>query len=91
MTYTQIPIETFNQLQINTGILLKAFDPETGPKEENKLGATTGGINFTATPTDSDFGEDIDNCPKNIKYCCVKLKDISRHAITGAKRQIVVT
>lgn len=63
--YTQIPVETFKQLQINAGILLSAFDATTGPKETDKLGATTGGINFTATPTFSDFGEDIDNCPKN--------------------------
>lgn len=63
--YTQIPVETFNQLQINAGMLLKKFDPEKSPVEEDKLGATTGGINFTATPTYSDFGEDIDNCPKN--------------------------
>lgn len=65
--FTQIPVETFNQLQINAGILLSAFDPATGPKETDKLGATTGGINFTAKPTFSDFGEDIDNCPKNTK------------------------
>lgn len=63
--YTQIPVETFNQLQINAGMLLNKFDPTTPPTEEDKLGATTGGINFTATPTYSDFGEDIDNCPKN--------------------------
>lgn len=65
MKYTQIPVETFNQLQINAGMLLNKFDPATLPAEEDKLGATTGGINFTATPTYSDFGEDIDNCPKN--------------------------
>lgn len=63
--YTQIPVETFNQLQINAGMLLNKFNPATPPAEEDKLGATTGGINFTATPTYSDFGEDIDNCPKN--------------------------
>lgn len=63
--FTQIPVETFNQLQINAGILLSKFDPSTGPTEEDKMGATTGGINFAATPTHSDFGEDIDNCPKN--------------------------
>lgn len=63
--YTQIPVETFNQLQINAGMLLNKFDPATPPAEEDKLGATTGGINFTAAPTYSDFGEDIDNCPKN--------------------------
>lgn len=63
--FTQIPIETFNQLQINAGMLLSKFDASTAPTEADKLGATTGGINFTATPTHSDFGEDIDNCPKN--------------------------
>lgn len=65
MKYTQIPVETFGQLQINAGMLLKKFSPEKAPAEEDKLGATTGGINFSATPTYSDFGEDIDNCPKN--------------------------
>lgn len=64
-TFSQIPEKTFEQLQINAGILLSAFDASTGPKEADKLGATTGGIKFTATPTFSDFGEDIDNCPKN--------------------------
>lgn len=65
MKFTQIPVKTFQELQINAGMLLSNFDPTTGPKESDKLGATTGGINFTATPTYSDFGEDIDNCPKN--------------------------
>jgi len=31
------------------------------------LGATTGGITFEATPEYTDFGEDIDNCPANMK------------------------
>lgn len=30
------------------------------------MGATSGGVNFTATPSFSDFGEDIDNCPVNV-------------------------
>lgn len=67
MKYTQIPVETFQQLQINAGMLLSKFDPATPPAEEDKLGATTGGISFTATPTYSDYGEDIDNCPKNTR------------------------
>lgn len=64
--YTKIPADTFKQIQINAGILTDAFDPAT---EEigNIIGATTGGINFTATPEYSDYGEDIDNCPKNTK------------------------
>lgn len=66
MRFTQIPADTFEQLQINAGILLDAFTPKTGVIG-NIVGATSGGVNFTATPTYSDYGEDIDNCPKNMK------------------------
>lgn len=79
--FTQIPVATFQQLQINAGILLSKFDPETGPKEADKLGATTGGINFSTSPTFSDFGEDIDNCPKNTKE--LKRKEDEEPKITG--------
>lgn len=65
MKYTQIPQDTFKNLQLNAGILLDAFTPDTGVIG-NIMGATSGGINFTATPTFSDRGEDIDNCPKNM-------------------------
>ena len=66
MKFTQIPTDTFENLQMNAGILLDEFTPSTGVIG-NIIGATTGGINFTATPTYSDYGEDIDNCPKNMK------------------------
>ena len=66
MKFTQIPADTFENLQMNAGILLDEFTPSTGVIG-NIIGATTGGINFTATPTYSDYGEDIDNCPKNMK------------------------
>ena len=49
MKYTQIPVETFNQLQINAGMLLNKFDPATPPAEEDKLGATTGGFKLQST------------------------------------------
>ena len=66
MKFTQIPESTFKQLQMNAGILATDFDPATGTLEKvNMLGATSGGVNFVATPTFTDFGEDIDNCPKN--------------------------
>lgn len=67
MKFTQIPENAFKELVLNAGILLENFEPETG-KVENKdiIGATTGGLSFTATPTFNDFGEDIDNCPKNM-------------------------
>lgn len=67
MKYTQIPADTFKQLQINAGVVLSDFTPATGAFDpEDQIGATTGGVTFTATPTFNDFGEDIDNCPKNM-------------------------
>ena len=68
MKYTKIPETTFQNLQLNAGVLLSAFDPVTATvANESIIGATTGGVNFTATPAFSDYGEDIDNCPKNMK------------------------
>lgn len=68
MKFTQIPTSTFEELQLNAGILLSEFDPESGSFErENILGATSGGVSFTDVPEYQDFGEDIDNCPKNTK------------------------
>ena len=68
MKFRKIPEATFKNIVLNAGVLLKAFTPATPAIEDtNILGATTGGINFTATPSFTDFGEDIDNCPKNMK------------------------
>ena len=68
MKYTKIPETTFQNLQLNAGVLLSAFNPESATvANESIIGATTGAVNFTATPTFSDYGEDIDNCPKNMK------------------------
>ena len=67
MKYTKIPETTFKNLQLNAGVLLSDFDPETAEvANEAIIGATTGGVNFTATPSFSDYGEGIDNCPKNM-------------------------
>ena len=66
--FTKLPTDAFENIQLNAGILLSDFDPTTATiKQESILGATSGGINFTATPSYTDFGEDIDNCPKNTK------------------------
>lgn len=66
--FTKIPETAFQEIQLNAGVLLGTFEPTTGAMEpENLLGATSGGINFTATPSFMDFGEGIDNCPKNMK------------------------
>lgn len=68
MRFTKIPTDTFEKLQINAGILAANFTPETGKiSEEDMLGATNGGINFTDVPEYTDYGEDIDNAPKNTK------------------------
>lgn len=68
MRYTKIPSDAFQKLQINAGIITTDFKPETGASEASgQIGATTGGIQFTATPSWTDFGDDIDNCPKNMK------------------------
>ena len=67
MKYTKIPETTIKNLQLNAGVLLSDFDPETAEvANEAIIGATCGGVNFTAAPSFSDYGEDIDNCPKNM-------------------------
>lgn len=64
--FTKIPTDTFKKLQMNAGILASNFTPATGTVEDtNIIGATSGGIAFAAVPSFTDFGEDIDNCPKN--------------------------
>lgn len=66
--FTQIPTDTFKKLQLNAGILSTEFNPATGELDASDIvGATSGGVSFEATPSFSDFGEDIDNCPKNTK------------------------
>lgn len=68
MKFTKIPSDAFQKIQINAGILTTDFTPASGEiGSDGQIGATTGGVTFTATPTFSDFGEDIDNCPKNMK------------------------
>ena len=65
MKFTQIPATAMQEMQLNAGVMLSSFTPSTA-EVSGIIGATTGGINFSATPTFSDFGEDIDNCPKNM-------------------------
>ena len=67
--FTVIPENTFSELQLDAGVLLKTFSPSTGtaPQDEDIICATTGGINPSCVPTFSDLGEDVDNCPNNTK------------------------
>ena len=66
--FTVIPQDTFEGLQLDAGILLSSFTPATGAFDDGDIiCATTGGINVTCVPTYSDMGEDVDNCPVNMK------------------------
>lgn len=64
--FTKVAEDAFEQLQLNAGILVDTFTPLTGTIG-NILGATTGGISFASNPSYSDFGEDVDNVPNNMK------------------------
>ena len=68
MKFTQIPSDTFSHLQLNAGLMLRDFDPKTATVASSGIiGATSGGIEFKAKPSYTDIGEDIDNCPANMK------------------------
>lgn len=65
--FTIVPENTFTELQMDAGILLNDFDPETPDVQDTDIiCATTGGITINCTPTFSDMGEDIDNMPNNM-------------------------
>lgn len=65
---TKIPQDTFSALQLDAGVLLNAFDPSNPAITDSAIiCATTGGIQVSCTPTYSDLGEDVDNCPNNMK------------------------
>lgn len=76
MRYTQIPVDTFETLQMNAGIIVKGFNPATG-EITDLLGATTGGLSFSDSMSFKDLGEDIDNCPKNM----MELKMLEQHEV----------
>lgn len=67
--FTVIPQETFSEIQTEAGVILKTFNPAnpTPPADADIVCATTGGITVSMVPTFSDLGEDVDNCPTNMK------------------------
>ena len=79
MKYTQVASDAFEKLQLNAGILLIDFNTTTGAYDEDDiLGATGGGVSFTAAPSFIDFGEDIDNVPANT----MELKQLDAFEVT---------
>lgn len=86
MKYTQIPVNTFKELQMNAGIIASTFDPATG-EVSDLLGATTGGITFKDAMTFVDLGDDIDNCPKNM----MELKKLDKHDVSMSGTFVTMT
>ena len=66
--FTVIPQSAFDELQLDAGVLLSIFDPANPQIADSAIiCATTGGVNPSCVPTYSDFAEDVDNAPKNLK------------------------
>ena len=66
--FTVIPQDTFESLQLDAGVLLKTFNPASPAVTDAAiLCSTTGGITINCQATFSDLGEDVDNCPNNMK------------------------
>lgn len=80
--FTVIPQNTFQELQLDAGVLLRRFDPSAvaAPADEDIICATTGGINASCVPTYSDMGADVDNCPVNM----MELKNLDSWACSMA-------
>lgn len=66
-TFTVIPESTFEDMQLDAGVLLTQFDP-ANPAVSNDyiITATTGGINAVCQPSFSDLAEDVDNVPNGM-------------------------
>lgn len=66
--FTTIPQNTFEDMQLDAGILLTSFDPSSPTiSDANIITATTGGITITCKPTFSDLGSDVDNVANDMK------------------------
>lgn len=88
MKYTQIPTTTFQQLQINAGVIATDFTPGDGTLDSaDIIGASSGGITVTCVPTFVDMGDDIDNCPKNTK----ELKKVTEYEAKASGTFVTVS
>ena len=68
MPFTKLPTDIWTKIGINAGVIMSDFDvSENAVDKDDIIGATTGTITFHATPSFKDFGEDVNNCPKNTK------------------------
>jgi hypothetical protein len=66
--FTQVKLNAFKEIQVEAGVILKAFDPSNPVLDRaNIVCVTTGGITINAKPTYTDYFEDVDNVPNNTK------------------------
>ena len=71
--YYEVKKDTFEGLVTESGLLLKNLDlvaveaGEAGFTDEDIICATTGGISINDTTEWQDLGEDVDNCPVDMK------------------------
>lgn len=88
MEYNKYPANTFETLVIGSGVLLSSFSPSTATVVDGDiLGPTTGNITFSAKPNYVDFGENINNVPKNTK----ELKHLDDWEVTMSGNFIAIT
>ena len=88
MRYYDLPVDFVEKMAKNAGVMLSAFTPATGEySTADILAATTGGVNASIVPTYKDYGEDVDNCPKNSK----EMKEIDSVECKIAGTAITVT
>lgn len=66
MKFTKVKKTTPQELQLNAGIILKEFNPESPVVDSSAIfAATSGGVSFSDKIEFVDMFEDIDNMPKN--------------------------
>lgn len=88
MKFTKVPTTTFQQIQLNAGVILSQFTPADGTyTNADILGATSGGVSFQAKPNFIDFGEDVDNVPNNTK----ELKKLDYYDVTMSGTFVTAT
>lgn len=87
-TFKKVSEDAFKTIQIDAGVILKKFEPSKGTLiASDIIGATSGGISVTATPSFTDFGEDIDNVPANMK----ELKKLESWEIKASGTFVTIT
>ena len=65
--FSKVAQSTFDEFQVDAGVLLNSFNPEAPELvDENIICATTGGINPICVATYSDWAEDVDNAPNGM-------------------------